>query len=84
MIMWPYMMRGISGNWSIIGMILMLIFWVLLIAGIIILIVWIVKKVSYASRDFSQKDRATEILKERYARGEINKEDFERIKKDIS
>ena len=84
MMMWPNMMSGIFGGWGIVGMILMFIFWALLITGIILLIVWIVRRVSYPGRDLSRADKAMEILKERYARGEINKEDFEKMKKDIS
>ncbi|HEY4696315.1 MAG TPA: SHOCT domain-containing protein [Candidatus Hydromicrobium sp.] len=84
MMMWPNMMSGIFGGWGIIGMILMFIFWALLITGIILLVVWIVRRVSYPGRDISHTDKAMETLKERYARGEVTKEEFERIKKDIS
>ena len=83
MMMWPNMMSGIYGGWSIVGMILMFVFWALIITGIILLIVWIVRRVSYPGRDLSRTDKAIEILKERYARGEINKEDFEKMKKDM-
>ena len=82
--MWPNMMGGIFGGWSIIGMIFMFIFWALLITGIILLVVWLVRRASYTDRDLSRKNNAIDILKERYARGEINKEDFERMKRDIS
>ncbi|TFG35586.1 MAG: SHOCT domain-containing protein, partial [Desulfobacterales bacterium] len=34
--------------------------------------------------DSGGKETADEILKKRYARGEISKEEFERMKKDIS
>lgn len=82
--MWPNMMSGVFGGWGIIGMIFMFIFWALLITGIILLVVWLVRRGSYTDRDLSRKNNAIDILKERYARGEINKEDFERMKRDIS
>lgn len=60
--------------WSIggMGMIWMLLFWV----GVVVLVVWAVRNVgdSKARRDTS--NRALEILDERYARGEIDTDEF--------
>ncbi len=78
------MMGGFFGGWSIIGMILMFVFWALVIAGITLLIIWIIRRVSYSDRHPYNTNKALELLKERYARGEITKEEFEKIKKDIS
>lgn len=63
------------------GGIMMVIFWVLFIG----LIVWIVREAggrnSHSTHSSSQ---ALNILKERYAKGEISKEEFESKKKDLS
>jgi len=63
------------------GGIMMIIFW----AAFILFIVWIVKEVS--GRNNSDKPRhgksALEILEERYAKGEIDKKEFEEKKKDL-
>ena len=68
-------------GWSFGGGIMMIIFW----AAIILSIVWIVNEVS--GRNNSDKTRhgksAIEILDQRYAKGEITKEQFESMKKDI-
>ena len=61
-------------GWFGFGFIFMLIFW-----GLIIwLIVWIIKNYSK-----SHSDSASEILKKRFAKGEITKKEFERIRKDL-
>lgn len=83
MMMWPYIMGGISGGWGIVGMILMLIFWAAVIVGVIFLVIWMVRALNYRRQDFSGSSRAIEILRERYARGEITGEEFERMKKDL-
>lgn len=84
MMMWPSMMWGLyGGGLGITGIIISSIFTVLIIAGIIILIVWLIKRAgSYGT--VRTEGEALEILKKRYARGEITKKEFENIKKDIS
>ena len=60
------------------GGIMMIVFWVLFIA----LIVWAVRE--FSGRNSASSSRALDILKERYAKGEIDKEEFESKKKDIT
>ncbi len=44
-----------------------------------LLVYWIVRTLAPERRD-----RALEVLRERYARGEIDKETFERMKRDLA
>lgn len=57
----------------------MVIFWVLVIVGI----VYLVRALIGAERRGIKEESALDILKKRYARGEISKEEFEEKKKDI-
>lgn len=59
------------------------IFWLLLIAGIVLLIGWLLQARSSASRE-QASESALEILEKRYARGEITRDEFERMKRDLS
>ncbi len=59
------------------------IFWILVIVGVVLLIVWLVRQQGRVDRG-DRGNAALDILKQRYARGEINKEEFDRMKKDIS
>ncbi|MCL4377943.1 MAG: SHOCT domain-containing protein, partial [Actinobacteria bacterium] len=79
---WPMMGFG-GGGFGILGMILNFIFFVAIIIGIIFLVVWLVRRASYSSESIPKTDVAIEILKERYARGEITKKEFEDVKKEI-
>ena len=79
------MMGNYNGDmfgWGLGGGIMMIIFW----AAIILSIIWIVREVG--SRNNSDKTRhgksAIEILEERYAKGEIDKKEFEEKKRDLS
>jgi len=85
MMMWPNMMvGGLFGSWGLIWGIFTFIFIAAIIIGIILLIVWLVKRVSYPGEGpGARKGNALEILKERYAKGEISRKEFETTKKDI-
>ena len=61
------------------GGVWMLVFW----GAIIALIVWVVKKVTNRD-DSTKKQNPLDIARERYAKGEISKDEFEQLKKDIS
>ena len=63
-----------------IGLILMVI---LISIGLIALIVWIIRKLSAQGSAAARHD-PLDIAKDRYARGEISREEFEQIKKDLS
>jgi putative membrane protein len=80
--MGPGMMGwGYGMGWF--GPIFMVIFWIAVIVGIIFLIRWLVVSTRGGSSSAKAEDSALEILKRRYARGEINKEEFEEKKKDL-
>jgi putative membrane protein len=70
------------GWWMVFGGIWMLLFWI----AIIWLVVWGVRSlmVHKESRTGTPEKRdPLDIAKERYAKGEISKEQFEQIKKDL-
>lgn len=75
--MWgPY---GGGGPW----MFFHFFFWILVIIGVILLIVWIVRQ-SGTRAGARGEETALDILNKRYARGELSKEDYEKMRKDIS
>jgi len=79
----PHM--GFGGFGMIIGMLFIWLFFIAVIAAIITFIVLAVKRSAYRHDYwYKMEDKSIEILKERYAKGEITKEQFENMKKDIS
>ncbi len=72
---------GWGGGWGVFGVIHMVLWWIL----IIVLIVFLLKWIGSRSRGDmpGHEDSAMRILRERYARGEIGKEEFEQRKRDL-
>ena len=66
---------------------MMVIFWIVVVVGILALIRWLSgqSQPGRISRPQAKEsfESALEILRKRYARGEITKDEFENIKKDI-
>ena len=67
------------GAWGLGMMVIMLLFWVVVIVGLVVGIRWLLGQAKAPS-----SDSALEIVRQRYARGEINKEEFEAKKRDLA
>ncbi len=68
-----------GGVWMLFGGVWMLVFW----GGLIALVVWGITKLSGRSSSSTGKD-PLDAAKERYALGEISREEFEQLRKDLS
>lgn len=93
----PMMFGGMMGGWNLSnlagwggnmwwGWLLMLLFWALLIGGGMALVAWAARRgrVSPSGDGAgSRPNEALEILRQRYARGEITGEQFEQMKRDL-
>jgi len=71
---------GMMWGWWGMGWIFMIIFWGFIVLGLIFLIRWFVRM----TKTSKVEESALDILKRRYAQGEINKEEFEQKKRDLS
>jgi putative membrane protein len=73
---------GMGWGWGYFGVVHMLLWWALIVLGIVVLVKWLASG-SARSRGEAIGGRALEVLKERYARGEIGKEEFEQKRRDL-
>jgi len=70
-----YWMHPFGGGWF-----MMIIWWLIIIAAIVVAVKWLSQQKSQQLKE----DSAIEILKKRYARGEISKEEFEEKKNELA
>ena len=78
---WDWGMHPIVFMWGAGGLVMllmMLVFWGLVIAGLVVGLRWFI-----GQGRFGHRDEALEILRQRYARGEIDKQEFETRKRDL-
>ena len=75
------MMNGVS-TMGPFAWIIMLLFWGVVILGLVIAVRWFVNR-DKTEDEGTGPQTALEILKRRFARGEITREEFERMKKDL-
>ena len=73
---------GWGPGYGLFGWLMMLLFWILIIVGAVLIIRWLVTETG--SRSAAAGDTTVDILKRRYAKGEITKDQFEAMKRDLS
>ncbi len=78
---WGHPMGWMWGAWGIGMGLMMLVFWALVIIAIVVAVRWIAGQSRPAP---PHRDTALDILRERYARGEISREEFEQRKRDLA
>jgi putative membrane protein len=79
----PWGMHYMMGSFGVGMMLFMLIFWVLIIAGGVALVRWLWSGTGGSSPVSNGRETAEDILKKRYAKGEIDKPEFEAKMGDI-
>ena len=77
---------GMMGSWGMgwFGGIFMVVFWITILVGLVFVIKWLAQATSKKGDAGQRGSRAIDILKERYARGEIDKAQFEAMKRDLA
>src|SRR3989344_321292 len=78
--MMDYGWNNMMGGFGLLGWLPMLLFWILLILGVVALF----RYLGGSARSDDKGRSPLDILKERYAKGEIDKKEFNEMKKDLA
>jgi len=73
---------GMAGGFGF-GGIFMILWWVLIIVGVVALVRWLATSSGGGGRSGGDS-KALDLLKQRYARGEIDEQEFQKRKRDLT
>jgi putative membrane protein len=79
------MMGGMMGGWRVMspwGSALFMGFGALVVAGLVLIVVWAARQGERGEQDRGRSP--LDIAKERYARGELTREQYEQIRRDLT
>jgi len=81
----PWGMHMMWGSWGIGMMLMMFLFWAAVIVAIVFFVRWLLTTGNPGRQTAEERptESALDILKKRYARGEISKQEFEEMRRDI-
>jgi len=77
-----WMMAGWGAGFGLFGGLMMLLFWILIIAAVVLGVRWFVNEGKL--KGLRTEETSLDILKKRYASGEINKEQYESMKQELT
>lgn len=82
--MWVWDGNAVVSGWGLGMMLVMGLFWIFVIALLALAVVWLARRSTASDGPVERvDDQALRILRERYARGEITKEEFDQMRRDI-
>jgi len=84
---WPAGGRWFMGHHGMMGGgmgIIMFLFWILIIGALVLFISAMVNGVNGSRQNRNEVNEPLNILKQRYARGEIDKADYEKMRRELS
>ncbi len=76
-----WMMSGWGMGYGFFGWLMMFLFWILIIAAVVLGVRWFIDQGKL--KGSSVEETPLDILKKRYASGEIDKEEFETMRREL-
>lgn len=75
---------GSGYGWGWVGWLFMTLWWILIVIAIVLFVRYLARNAHGGSGAGKSEESAMEIIEKRYARGEIDKKEFDEKRKDLS